>query len=416
MVALARLLRTNRDFRRLYLALLVSLVGDWFALVAVSALLTTQTGSASMPAIAYAASVLPVVLATPLVGVLADRRDRRRLLIGADVLRVPAALGLCAAEACGSPTMALACVLLLALLSTFFDPVATAAVPSLVDPADLETANAAVGGAWGAMLVVGAGLGGVVSAVFGHQVAFVVNAASFAVSALLVARIRRPMQAARDATLPPSAAPWRAAWQHLRARPVLLSLLASKPGVGVANGIVGVLPTLALVQFGAGEVGIGVLLAARGVGAMLGPLVFAALRRRRGTGAWLLTLCGAAILLYAAAYALLPVAPGLALAAVLIVIAHVGGGGQWSLSTIGLQVATPDALRGRVMALDFALATAAIGVSSLLAALATALASPAVAIWIEVGMATLYGVTWLALTRRLRRRDGEPLPELGGQK
>ena len=409
MAALLRLLRRNRDFRRLYVALLVSLAGDWFALVAVSALLTTLTGSASMPAIAYAASVLPVVLATPLVGVLADRRDRRRMLIAADVLRVPAALGLCAAEVTGSPALALAAVLVLALLSTFFDPVATAAVPSLVDPEDLETANAAVGGAWGAMLVVGAGLGGVVSALFGHQVAFVVNAASFAVSALLVAGIRRPMQAPRVAGV---AAPWRAALQHLRARPALLALLASKPGIGVANGIVGVLPTLALLRFGAGEVGIGVLLAARGLGAMLGPLVAgAAWRRRRRGGAWLLTLCGGSILLYAAAYALLPIAPGLAAAAALIVVAHVGGGGQWSLSTIGLQVATPDALRGRVMALDFAIATAAIGASSLLAALATELAGPSVAIWIEVGLVAAYGGGWLALTRGLRR--GEPLPELG---
>ena len=263
------------------------------------------------------------------------------------------------------------------------------------------------------MLVVGAGLGGLTASLLGYQAAFIINAASFGLSAILVARIARPTQAPRDAGAGREPAPWRTAWHHVRARPALIALLASKPGVGIANGIVGVLPALALVQWGAGATGLGVLLAARGVGAMLGPLLATRLRRHDPHGGWLMSLCGYAIVLYAIAYAALPVAPGLAVASVLVILAHVGGGGQWALSTIGLQGATPDALRGRVMALDYGLATAAIGISALAAALVTELASPATAIWSQVGMAALYGGLWLLATRRWRQPGAdEPLPEL----
>lgn len=413
MGATTSLLRRNRDFRRLYLALVISLVGDWFAFVAVSALLVELTGRQSMPAAVYAASVLPVVLATPLAGVLADRVDRKMMMVVADAARVPTALLLCLAGAWGSAPLAMAAVLALALLSAFFDPVATAAVPSLVEPDDLPVANAAIGAAWGAMLIVGAGLGGLAASAFGYQAAFVINAASFAVSGLLVAGIRRATQGRREAGGAARAAPWRQAWQHVRSRPAQIALLLCKPGVGIANGIVGVLPALALVQYGAGATGLGLLLAARGLGAMLGPVLATRLRARDRRGGWLMTLCGASILLYALAYALLPLAPTLVLAALLVILAHVGGGGQWALSTMGLQAATPDELRGRVMALDYGLATAAIGISALVAALLTEAASPKVAIWGQVGVAALYGTAWLLATRRWRARGAdEPLPEL----
>src|SRR5690606_17160506 len=116
--ALWSLLRRNRDFRRLYLAMAVSMAGDWFAFVAVSGLLTEQTGRESAPAIVFAATVLPMFLVAPFAGALADRLDRRRLLLTADLLRVPTALLYCVAAWWGSPALAILAALLLAVLST----------------------------------------------------------------------------------------------------------------------------------------------------------------------------------------------------------------------------------------------------------------------------------------------------------
>src|SRR6185312_15534922 len=89
---------------------------------------------------------------------------------------------------------------LLAVLSVFsapFDPASSAAIPNLVEPDDLPTANALSGSLWGTMLAVGAAVGGVVSTVFGRDTAFIVNAVSFLLSALLLAGIRRPFSEPR---------------------------------------------------------------------------------------------------------------------------------------------------------------------------------------------------------------------------
>src|SRR5262249_60013525 len=84
-------------FRGLFRASVVSMAGDWFSYVAVASLVTELTGRPGAPAFVYAATVLPVFFASPIAGALADRFDRKRILVIADVVRVPIALALCLA-------------------------------------------------------------------------------------------------------------------------------------------------------------------------------------------------------------------------------------------------------------------------------------------------------------------------------
>ena len=114
--ALLQLLRRNADFRRLFLASVVSLGGDWFAYVAVSGLVIDDTGREGAGALVFAASVLPVFLAAPLAGVIADRVDRKRLMIAADLARIVPALGLLVANTYELPVLALLCVATIAAL------------------------------------------------------------------------------------------------------------------------------------------------------------------------------------------------------------------------------------------------------------------------------------------------------------
>lgn len=415
--ALWRLLRANADFRRLFLASVVSLLGDWFAFVAVSALVAELTGSPGLAAVVYAASVLPVFLASPLAGVVADRVDRRRLMIAVDVARIVPALGLLAAAPLRSPVLAVACVVAIATLSAFFEPVVSAVLPNLVDDADLPVAQAGLGSVWGTMLFVGAGLGGLVAATFGRDAAFLVDAASFAASAILLLRIRRPFQSraqADDHVEAPATvlAHLGEVWAFARRHKVTRALLVTKAGVGVASGIVGLLPTYALDRFGSGDAGVGVLLAARGAGALLGPFVARAFVTRRGQGSdgrRLLLACGASMLLYATAYVFLPLTNSMAAAVVCIAVAHAGGGSQWVLSTLGLQQTTPDAVRGRVMSLDFGLATLAVGVSALLAGAAAEVWGLRATSWALVAVAATSGTAWLVWTRDLRRSEVDPI-------
>ncbi|MGZ3458540.1 MAG: MFS transporter [Archangium sp.] len=395
------LLRRNPDYRRLFFATVVSLLGDWFAFVAISGFVTESTGRPGAAAAVYAASVLPAFLLSPLAGLLADRVDRQRLLVTVDLVRVLPALGLLAALRWHSPALAIACVALLAALSSFFDPVAEASVPNVVAPEELSLAQAALGSVWGTMLFVGAALGGVATVAFGREASLLLNAATFLASAALVAGIRRPLQHHGAPSSHGLGAQLGEVWTLARQSRLTRSLLVTKAGVGLGNGIVGLLPAFAAGRFAAGDAGVGALLAARGLGALLGP--FLGQRWARDDGRRILVVCGGSMVTYGLAYLLLPLAPSLPLAAACVLLAHLGGGAQWVLSTYGLQVSTPDRLRGRVLGLDFGLTTLAIGVSSLSAGAAAEGLGLARASWGLAEVSLLYGAGWLWWTRDLWR-------------
>nr|MBA3819563.1 MFS transporter [Deltaproteobacteria bacterium] len=247
MLSTRALLVQNRDFRRLFLASLISLAGDWFSFVAVANLVTELTGRPGAAAFVYAAAVLPVFFASPLAGAVADRFDRKRTLVIADLVRVPLALLLCLAALWGSVALAVAAIIALGVGASFYDPVASAATPNLVDESELATAQSLMGAAWGSMLLVGAGLGGAVAEVFGAQAAFLINAASFAVSAWLVRGIGRPMQ--QTAAADRGNVGFGEAVRYIRADPLISRLVLAKVGVSAANGTVGLLPAFAHGRF-----------------------------------------------------------------------------------------------------------------------------------------------------------------------
>lgn len=401
------LLRANADYRRLFGALVVSLMGDWFAIVAVSAQVIDDTGREGLAAVVFAASVLPVFVMAPLAGVIADRFDRRTVMIGADLARIVPALGLLVAAATGSAWLAIACVATIAALAAFFEPIASAALPQLVARRDLSMAQSALGAVWGSMLFIGAAVGGVVAAGLGRETSYVLNACTFAVSALLVWRIRRPLNEGLAVPTQSLVADLRDVGRFVLPRPLTRSLMTSKSGIGVANGLVGLLPAVAVATYGATEAGIGLLIAGRGLGALIGPFLG---RRLAGTdGRRLLAICGISMLTYGVAYAFLPVAGSLWVAAVLVTSAHLGGGAQWMLSTYGLQITTPDRVRGRVMSLDYGLATMAMGLSALVAGAVTDVIGLTATTVALAATAIAYGGAWLWATRALWRTGSDPL-------
>jgi MFS family permease len=388
------LLARNRDFRRLFLASVVSLAGDWFSFVAVASLVTELTGRPGAPAFVYAATVLPVFLASPLAGTLADRFDRKRILVIADLARVPIALALCLAAWWGSTALAIGASIALALGASFSDPIANAATPNLVEPDELASAQSLMAAVWGSMLMVGAGIGGIVAELLGRQAAFAIDAASFLVSAWLVAGIRRPLQEARAATRADGSV--REALAYIRANPIVLRLVFGKVGTSVANGIVGLLPTFATRRFAGTNIATGLLFAARGLGAMIGPILVRGVVGATPARRTIVIVCGASTLTYCVVYTVFPFAPVFAAAMVLVICAHLGGGAQWTISTYGLQRETPDRFRGRVMSLDYGLATLAIGGSAIAAGLLADAYGVVAATWWLTALGGGYGIAWLA--------------------
>jgi MFS family permease len=410
------LLRRNRDFRRVYVASLISLGGDWFLLVALFGLVLDLTGSALGVSFLLAAQDLTYFVVSPFVGVLADRVDRRHLMVVADIARAILCLGFLFARTGSTVWIVYPLLASMACFSAAFEPASAAALPNLVEPEDLSTANALSGSLWGTMLAVGAAIGGVVTAVLGRDAAIVIDAASFMASAALIVGIRRSFQepttleqehdrvveAARDTV------------RYARRDHRVLALLAVKFGWGLAGGVLVLIPLLAIGRFHAGEVGIGLLLAARGVGALIGPFVG---RSSLGSKDRRLFLAiGVALAIFGIGYAILGVVPTLLLALPAVALAHVGGGAQWMLSSYGLQKIVPDRIRGRIFAFDGMLVTLTFGLSSVLTGvLAEALHPRTTAIAMGT-LAVVWAIVWMALTTDVRRATmmdgcGGPPPE-----
>ncbi len=399
--AYVRLLRENPAFARLYAAQLISFAGDWFATVALLGLALELTGMAGLAALVLVLQTGGFAAASPIAGILADRIDRRRLLIAADLARVPVALGFLLARDAGTLWIAFVCVGLLATGAAVFEPTSSAALPNLVDRRRLPEANVLIGSAWGTMLAVGAGVGGLVAVVLGRDVAFLINAASFASSAWLIWGIRLPLQEAREehdhSTHDGIVTSLRHAIGFARSSRLVTSFLLSKTTFGVGTGVVALLAVFGTSVFHGGDAGIGLLFAARGLGALTGPFVARALVGTEDRG--LLLGIGGSLAVLTASYALFPLAPSVWIAALLVFLAHCGGGGQWALSTLGLQRATPDAIRGRLFSLDYGLVTLTIAASTLLAGVLADAVAPSAAVWAMVGLVVLAGAGWIVLSR-----------------
>lgn len=410
------LLRRNRDFRRLYVASLISLGGDWFLLVALFGLVLKYThGAAISVAFVIAAQDLTYFLMSPAGGLLADRLDRRKLMVAADLSRMALVLGFLLIRSSATVWLAYPLLAVVASFSAAFEPASMAALPNLVDDRDLVTANALSGSLWGTMLAVGAALGGLVTAAFGRDASIVIDAASFAASAALIFRIRRPFSEGRQ----------RSEHERLRAATSetvryarkdhrVLALIAVKFGWGIAGGVLVLIPLFAHREFHAGDIGIGLLMAGRGVGALIGPFV-----GRASLGSQdrrLFAAIGLALMVFGVGYAFLGLAPGLLLAMPAVALAHVGGGAQWTLSSYGLQRIVPDHIRGRIFAFDGMLVTLTFGLSSLLTGWLADAFGPRGTAFGMGAVAVVWSLVWSWLTGDVRRAtmlEGcGPAPEL----
>ncbi|MEV6596933.1 MFS transporter [Actinoplanes sp. NPDC051346] len=399
-------LTRNRDFRRLFAAELVVFGADWFVMVPLLVLLPELTGSGVWGALVLAADTGITAVLLPYAGTVADRRDRRTILIAANVAALVATSLLFLVQSAATAPLALVAIGAVAVAKAFYSPAASAALPNVVDPEDLAAANAVAGSAWGTMTIVGASLGGIVSGAFGPYVSFGVAAVGLLAAAVLTFLIRRPLQAPRDASAPTPRA-WHALIEALRyigGRPRIRALVTVKSAVGLGNGVLTVFPLLAGL-YGAGSIGTGLLFALRGAGALIGPLV---MRRVLDHRSWLLPGLALSMGLYGLGYLGVAFAPWFPLVLALVFVAHFAGGTNWVLSNYALQGEVPDRLRGRVFATDMMLATLAISVSQLGAALFVDHVEPRV-ILIACGLITLlYAIGWRAATRNLSLADTSP--------
>lgn len=397
-----RLLRENRDFRLLYAGTLVSLGGDWFLTVALLDLVLQLTGSATLASLMLLCQTLPIFFFTPLAGHLVDKVDRRKLMIVVDVIRTGACLLPLLARTPAMLPFAYLGVIVISIGSAYFEPAAQAALPNIVAPEDLGPANVLMGSTWGTMLAVGAGIGGIVTMRFGRDLSFIVDAASFLASAVVLWMMRARFSELRSATHehPPLLESMRETVRYAKKTPRVLALLSVKGGYGTGAGTIAMLSVFGKEVFNAGAMGIGLLFAARGIGALLGPFVIRALIRRDDAQYRSITI---SMLAFGAGYMVLGFSKSLMVGLIGIFIAHLGGGAAWQTSTYGLQRESPDWIRGRIFSADYGFLTLTMSLSSLAAGMLSDHSGPVVA---TVGISTFtlaWAVFWCFRTWHLWR-------------
>src|SRR5438093_7829082 len=401
--AVISLLRRNRDFRTLFLAQVVSFTGDWFLFVALAGLVFTLTRSPGLVAAVYDSLTVPFAFFMFVGGPLADRLNRQALMIVADVIRGFLALGFFLVHRTSEVWLVYVLAGAITALGAVFEPASMAAMPNLVDREDLATANVMAGATWGALLAVGSAIGGLVVAAFGRDAGYIGDAVSFFLSAALITRIHRRFAEPREAHDHPGLfEATREAVQYARKDHRVLALLAVKGGFGMGGGVVALLPVLAFTVYHAGDRGTGILYGFRGLGVFLGPFLA---RSFIGDENLKRLFWGISIsyLVYGASYAVVPWMPVIYLAGLMVLVGHLGGGAQWTLSSYGLQVIVPDRIRGRIFAFDEGLITLTLAVSATVAGWISDFVDVRIVMLGLSGVTLSYSVIWTLATRGVRR-------------
>jgi MFS family permease len=325
----------------------VSILGDRISDVVLPLAVLAASGSAVTAGLVGAAVQLPQVVAALHVGSLVDRRERRGLMIGADVLRSAAYAAIGVEIVLGGahliPVLVLG--LLIGLGDSAFNAAAGSYLPNIVDDRDLMRANGFVEGADAAATLTGPAAGGWIMQVFGSLVAFVVNAASFVVSALLLSGLpgSRPAETGERA---PGDASMRAGFRLLlrdRQQRLLLAGAAAMHLLAAAT----FLPLVVRMRtdLGLAPGTIGLVVSAAGIGGLVSGLVLA---RFVDTRPWP-PLLAAVLGVNAAAVATVALvdSPGW-LAAVVLVLDGASALAFIVVATAGQRI-TPNHLRGRLI-------------------------------------------------------------------
>ncbi len=188
--AYLRLVRLNRNFRRLWGAQIVSELGDWFYTLAIYSLLLQLTGEASSVALALVLQVLPQTFIGPVAGVVNDRIRRKRVMIAADLGRMVIVFAMLLVRSRSMVWLVYPLLLVETLMAAFFEPARSSVIPNITEREDVILANTLSSATWSVNLLVGASIGGVVAALLGRDAVFILNALSFLASALLIRGMR----------------------------------------------------------------------------------------------------------------------------------------------------------------------------------------------------------------------------------
>lgn len=359
----------------------------------------------------FITKMLSFALASPVAGLLADRFDRRRLMIGCDLTRAVVVLGFLFIDEAGDVPLLYSLAALQVVIGAAFLPARNAAIPNVTTARELVTANTLMAASWSALLAIGAALGGLAAEWLGMRAVFLIDSATYLISAFFLLRTTIP-RSRRDAGAPgeagagiPGGSVIRRAvdgilggWRYILAHPRVARMALVKTAWSTGgSGLVYMLALLGKqLMPAAPAVGIGLLYAARGLGTGIGPIAARAWVPAKDK--WPL-MFGLGILFSGLAYLGVGWLPWTFWLLPLVLLAHTTSGANWTFSTVLLQERTSDEYRGRVFSTDWLMLTLVDAVAIFAAAviLETEVLSLRSGILLFASVQLVCGALWLIL-------------------
>ncbi|MGB1252954.1 MAG: MFS transporter [Candidatus Promineifilaceae bacterium] len=357
------LLRNNRNFRWLWGGQIVSLLGDWFNLIASAALLSKLTESGLAIGSLFVVRMLAPFIIAPFAGVIADRYNRKWILIASDIFRGVSVLGFLLVRNPNDVWLLYTLTAVQLGLGGFFYPARNAILPDLVKPEEIGAANAISSATWSTMLAIGAALGGLVAGLWGNEPAFILDALTFVVSAVLIAKIDYQLD---DETTKSDKSLYNAIQQYLdgirylrkRGDQFIITLLKGTNAILVSTGFQIIQVVIAEDLFVIGESGgisLGLMFGVAGIGTGLGPILARYItkddnmRLRWAIAAgWIIASIGLFILSSLASFPIVLFGTFLR---------GFGGGIVWVFATQLLLQLVPGDVRGRIFATEYMIFT-----------------------------------------------------------
>ena len=358
--AYVRLVRENKTYRKFWIAAFISMFGEWFNTIALFLLILKYTDSELLLGLLMAVRMGCFALMQPFFGLLADRINRKRLMIVTNILQMFLALVFIAVDGPEDMWWMFLCSGAMMAMHGLYVTAERAALPNIVSSEDLTTANALDSATWSTALCLGAFAGGLVVSEYGVTAAFIIDSVTFLIGTLLLVPLTVPQTFDNASSGSIISSALKDIWmgqKRIKSDPRLFRIIFAKTSWNIAGGgLAGVFLVLAGndIEFVGAALGFGIFFFARGVGTGIGPVL--ARRLFKDSEKWP-RLIGLLIVVSGFFYLLVGFSLGgpLLLTLALVTLAHTASGGNWVLSTVLTQQWVEDEMRGRVFSTDMLL-------------------------------------------------------------
>ncbi len=405
-------LRHNHQFRRVWLSQIISNFGDWFAVLAIYSIVIQYSESEFLLGLVIVIKFLSFAAASPFAGYVADRFDRRTLMILCDFGRGGVVLCFLLVR---DPSMLWLVYFLTAMQMAFaavFEPAKQASIPNITAGDELVKANIISNLSWSIIFTTGMGIGGLVTAWLGTDAVFIINGTGYILSTWFIFRATIPHT--RDAvTMDSLRNPVRGiadGYRFLFSNPHILRPAMAK---GTITFFLGALVYLLILVSEdillMGSIGLGLLYAGRGFGTAVGPVL---VRRYVTDERKWVTMMGVVMISAGSFYMILGFQQTVVWMVLLVFLAHCGSGANWVMSTVLLQKRSPDAFRGRIFSSEWLLFTMTHALSVTMASFIMEMGWLELrqAIWLYAACLMGAGVIWIMTVARSEARQRTEIP------